>query len=83
MLSFINVDHDNFLANKALNLLNCMMFKASESMQRRILTYLKKDDAYFSVFFYLKQRLNLSKSYLLQKIKVNAKQKFIDSRMKP
>jgi hypothetical protein len=68
MLSFINVRHDNLLANKALNLLNCMMQKASESMQRRILVLLKKDELYFSMFYYLKKRLNISKIYLLQKI---------------
>ena len=83
MLSFINTQHDNFLANKALNLLNCMMFRASEQMQRKILAFLRKDDLYFSVFFYVRQRLDMSKTYLLQKIKINAKQKFIDSRMKP
>ena len=73
MLSFINVGQDNFLANKALNLLNCIMYKASESMQRRILTLLKKDELYFSMFFYLKKRLNISKIYLLQKIQSNAR----------
>jgi hypothetical protein len=77
MLTFISIDQDNFLANKALNLLNCIMFKSSESMQRRMLSILKKDDLYFKMFFYLKTRLNLSKIYLLQKIKMNAKQKFI------
>ena len=60
-----------------------MMFKASEQMQRKILAFLRKDDLYFSVFFYVRQRLDMSKTYLLQKIKINAKQKFVDSRMKP
>jgi hypothetical protein len=82
MLSFISVDHENFLANKALNLLNFMMHKATESMQRRILALLRKDDLYFKVFYYLKTRLNLSKTYLIEKITSGARQKFIKSRMK-
>ena len=42
-------------------------------MQRKILAFLRKDDLYFSVFFYVRQRLDMSKTYLLQKIKINAR----------
>jgi len=46
------------------------------------LDILKKDDKFFPVFFYIKQRLGVSKSYLLMTIKMGAKAKFMSKRMK-
>ena len=82
LLNFININGDTFLANKSLNLLNAIMFQAGEKQQTRILELLKKDDRFFNVFFYIKQRLIVSKNYLLMKIKLGAKTKFTSKRMK-
>jgi hypothetical protein len=82
LFKFIDVKGDPFLANKALTLLNGILSQAGEKQQQRILDILKKDDKFFPVFYYIKQRLGVSKSYLLMKIKMGAKAKFISKRMK-
>lgn len=57
MLTFIDVNNDKFLSHKALTLLNNIMIKTNEQNQKKILDLLKKDDSFFSVFYYLMRRL--------------------------
>jgi hypothetical protein len=77
MLSLVNTKTDPFLANKAIILLNNILCRATEQNQLRMLTLLKEGDKFFHVFFYLKERLNASKKYLITNVKQGARSKFI------
>lgn len=65
MLTFINVNNDAYLSNKALGLLNNILIRTNESNQGKIIQLLKKDDRFFSVFYYLMIRMQASKSFML------------------
>lgn len=65
MLTFINVNNDAYLSNKALGLLNNILIRTNESNQGKIIQLLKKDDRFFSVFYYLMMRMQASKSFML------------------
>jgi len=69
MIAFINVTNSPFLANRALCLLNSIMINSTEENQRKMLTLLRKNNNFFDVFFYVKERLRISKEYMLNKIK--------------
>ena len=62
-------------------MLNLILAKPTETMQRDMLDLLKKDNAFFKVFYYLKMRMQYSKNYLLEKIKQTAKDKFLKEHM--
>lgn len=66
MLTFINVNYDPFLSNKALGLLNNILIRTNEVNQEKIIKLLKKDDCFFSVFYYLMMRMQASKDFMLK-----------------
>jgi hypothetical protein len=66
MLSFINVNNDPYLSNKALGLLNNILIRTNETNQNKIVQLLKKDDSFFDVFYYLMTRMQCSKNFMLQ-----------------
>jgi hypothetical protein len=68
MLSFVTVRHEVFLSNSALMLLNNLLIKTNEANQQKILDLLIQDDQFFDVFYYIKNRLEASKKYLLNQI---------------
>ena len=82
LFEFIDVHEDQFLASKAVSLVNLMIARPSESQQKVILNILRKNDDFFRVFFYIQSRMHISKNFLIEKIKHSARHKFIDKRMK-
>jgi len=80
MFSYIHSpdSENNFLANKALILLNNLLYKTSDKNQAKMLEILKGENRFFTVFYYIKQRLHYSKNYLIEKIKYGARKKFIN-----
>jgi len=65
MLSFINMNNDPYLSNKALGLLNNILIRTNEVNQNKIVQLLKKDDCFFDVFYYLSSRMQASKEFML------------------
>ena len=49
-------------------LLNNLLIKTNEANQQKILDLLIQDDQFFDVFYYIKNRLEASKKYLLNQI---------------
>ena len=82
MFEFIDIHEDQFLASKAVSLVNLMIAKPTETQQKVILNILTKNDDFFRVFFYIQNRMHISKNFLIEKIKHSARHKFIDKRMK-
>jgi hypothetical protein len=58
MLEFVRIDlNDTYLSNKAICLLNNLLSKTSEDNQKKMMNILKKNNLFFSVFYYVKTRL--------------------------
>ena len=57
------------------------MTKSSEQQQQKLLDILQYNKNFFQVFYYIKERLRKSKNFLLETIKLGAKNKFLKSRM--
>jgi hypothetical protein len=68
MLSLININNSTYLANNALMLVNRLLFDPHEQNQQKILDVLRQGDKFFDVFYYLKQRFEISKKTILDKI---------------
>ena len=65
MLQYININNDTQLANNALILINKLLFDPHEERQKKILDVLMVNDQFFDVFYYIKQRFEISKKTIL------------------
>jgi len=79
VLGVLEIDENEFLTFKSLKLLNLLLIHGREENQQKILDLLMEEDRFFTVFFYIQSRIQISKDFIISNLKTRALKKFIEN----
>lgn len=68
LFGITNIEQDPLLSNQAMTLLNNLLIEASQENQQKLLDLLQEDNQFFSVFYYMQQRIIESKHFVLSQL---------------